>query len=336
MSEDQEKKNLSPTEQTPPRPSPKGPREEKSPGNIRLHERDHPDYEPQIGVDYDTSGFIEAGPERQYDAPEDTTAIEPTQVEKAVKHEEEIQQQKEELYSERTYKDSRCYKQSPELASDIIRNRLFDRKISFLANDTIYQHIEEGELASLQNEVQVKCEELLDLLLIDRERDHNTKDTGKRMAKMFLHEVMKGRYHPPPKVTTFPNTKKLDEIYTLGPIKIRSMCSHHFVPIVGECWIGVIPTDKVMGLSKFNRLIDWAMSRPQIQEEAIIQIADGLEEVIKPMGLAIVMKAEHMCMCWRGVKEDTTMTTSVMRGIFGKNPYAKQEFFALIKGQGYV
>lgn len=328
MSEDNKKKSLRPTEQKPPpRPTPKGPRKEK------------PEEEKVEGVDYQTSGFLETGPEPQYDAPEGYVEEEKATLEevvkKAVKHEEQIAQQNEELHSDKTYKDAVRYKQSPILASDIIRNRLHERKIPFFANDTIHEYINEDELASLQDEVQVKCEELLDVLLINREKDHNTKDTGKRMAKMFLHEVMKGRYHAPPKITTFPNAKKLDEIYTIGPIRVRSMCSHHFVPIIGNCWIGIIPTDKVMGLSKFNRLIDWAMSRPQIQEEAIIQIADGLEKMLNPVGLAIVMKAEHMCMCWRGVKDDTTMTNAVMRGVFGKNPYAKQEFYELIKGQGY-
>ena len=271
-----------------------------------------------IGVDFETSGYMESGPELQYDDP--NTVSEPL----------------EELYSEDTYKDSRNYKKSPVLASDIIRNRLFDRKIPFHANDTIYEHIKEGELERLQEEVEAACVNLLHVLLIDIDRDHNTGETAARMAKMYINEVMKGRYHAPPKTTLFPNAKKLDEIYTVGPITVRSMCSHHFVPIIGSCWVGVIPGKHVVGLSKFNRSIDWIMSRPQIQEEAIIQVADMLEKALEPIGVAVVMKAEHMCMCWRGVKDNTTMTNSVMRGVFGKNPSAKQEFLQLIKGQKYV
>lgn len=267
---------------------------------------------------FETSGYMEVDPEPQYDDP--NAPFEPL----------------EELHSEKTYKDSRTYKQSPVLTSDIIRNRLYERDIPFNANDTIYKHIEEGELERLQEEVEKICAKLLHILLIDVDRDHNTKDSAKRMAKMYINEVMKGRYHAPPKSTVFPNAKKLDEIYTIGPITVRSMCSHHFVPIIGSCWVGVIPGQHVVGLSKFNRSIDWIMSRPQIQEEAVIQIADMLEEALKPIGVAIVLKAKHMCCEWRGVKDNTTMTNSVMRGVFGKNPSAKQEFLELIKGQGYI
>ena len=188
----------------------------------------------------------------------------------------------------------------------------------------------------LQEEVEAACVNLLHVLLIDIDRDHNTGETAARMAKMYINEVMKGRYHAPPKTTLFPNAKKLDEIYTVGPITVRSMCSHHFVPIMGSCWVGVIPGKNVVGLSKFNRSIGWIMSRPQIQEEAVIQVADMLEKALEPIGVAVVMKAEHMCMCWRGVKDNTTMTNSVMRGVFGKNPSAKQEFLQLIQGQGFI
>lgn len=260
-------------------------------------------------------------------------------IDKVIAHENAIAQQreeKEEAYLEKTFKDTKPIVQGATLISDIIRNRLYEAEIPFLANDSIHHAIQEGEVEKLQQEIEKKCEELLHILLIDTENDHNTKETGKRMAKMFLNEVMKGRYHAPPKITTFPNVKRLDEIYTVGPITIRSMCSHHFVPIMGSCWIGVIPGDKVIGLSKFNRSIDWIMSRPQIQEEAVIQVADLLEKALNPIGVAVIMKAEHMCLCWRGVKDGSTMINSVMRGVFGKNPSAKQEFFEIIKGQEYV
>jgi GTP cyclohydrolase I len=139
-----------------------------------------------------------------------------------------------------------------------------------------------------------------------------------------------------PKVTDFPNAKELDEIYTLGPITVRSACSHHFVPIVGQAWIGIVPSDRVIGISKFNRIVDWVMSRPHIQEEAAIMVADTIENLIKPKGLAFVIKAQHMCMTWRGVKEpETKMVNSIVRGSFRSDPSMKKEFFDLIRAHGF-
>lgn len=224
---------------------------------------------------------------------------------------------------------------APPKASDLIRARLKAEKKQFFANDSIHEFLQEGDKEALKKEVQQAVENLLDALVIDRENDHNTKDTARRVAKMYMEEVMMGRYSPPPELTEFPNAKKLDEIYTVGPIKIRSMCSHHFAPIIGQIWVGVIPGKNVIGLSKFNRLAHWVMSRPQIQEEAVIQLADELEAELEPIGLAIVIKADHFCMKWRGVKDDSSMANSVMRGVFKANPSAKQEFFDIIKGQGY-
>jgi GTP cyclohydrolase I len=184
--------------------------------------------------------------------------------------------------------------------------------------------------------VESACQGLLSSLLIDTANDHNSKGTAKRMAKMYLKEVFHGRYSAMPKITAFPNAKALDEIYTVGPISIRSACSHHFAPILGEVWIGIIPGDEVIGLSKFARLTDWIFSRPQIQEEATIQLADILEEKIKPKALAVIVKADHLCMKWRGVKEPcSNMITSVMRGKFRENASAKSEFMSLIEGQGF-
>jgi GTP cyclohydrolase I len=168
--------------------------------------------------------------------------------------------------------------------------------------------------------------------VIDIDNDHNTQETAKRVAKMYIREVFKGRYQPVPSFKTFPNVKALDELYTTGPITIRSACSHHLVPIVGKCWIGVIPKDRLFGLSKFNRVVEWLASRPQIQEELAVQIADFLENELEPVGLAVVIKATHLCMTWRGVREEmaSTMNTSVMRGKMLSVPSARAEFFQLI------
>jgi len=115
---------------------------------------------------------------------------------------------------------------------------------------------------------------------------------------------------------------------------VRSACSHHLVPIIGKLWIGVMPSaeSKLIGLSKYARIADWVMSRPQIQEEAVIQLADLLETRMQPAGLALVLEADHFCMQWRGVKDaEPHMTNSVMRGAFLRNPELRREFLQLIR-----
>ncbi len=213
-----------------------------------------------------------------------------------------------------------------------LTNRIKAAGAPFHANDNISAFIQPGELALLQDEVQRRAEYLLEGLLVDVKNDHNTVGTAKRIAKMYLHEVFKGRYQPAPQVTDFPNAKGLDEMYMTGPITIRSACSHHFVPIVGHCWIGIVPGDRVIGLSKFNRIVEWIAARPQIQEELVTQIADYIGEQIAPKGLAVVVEATHLCMTWRGVKEpmEAKMTTNVMRGSFRDKPEARAEFMALV------
>lgn len=206
----------------------------------------------------------------------------------------------------------------------------------FRANDNIAAAIGDGDLADLEGEVAARVLSLLHALCIDVQGDHNTQGTAHRVARMLVREAMRGRFEPPPRMTDFPNVRELDEVYTVGPITVRSMCSHHLVPIVGRAWVGVVPnpTGKVIGLSKFTRLADWVMARPQIQEEATVQLADHLEKLIKPRGLALVVRAEHMCMTWRGVRDQgTEMVTSVMRGIFREKPEARAEVLALIGGR---
>jgi GTP cyclohydrolase I len=119
----------------------------------------------------------------------------------------------------------------------------------------------------------------------------------------------------------------------IGPLTVRSACSHHLCPIVGKIWIGVLPNEKsnLIGLSKYARITEWIMGRPQIQEEAVIQLADILEDKIKPIGLAVVMDADHLCMQWRGVKDmDSKMLNSVMRGRFLEDTDLRREFLSLL------
>lgn len=220
--------------------------------------------------------------------------------------------------------------------SDTIRNRLKKGSFPFLANDNIAAHLLPGEMDALEIEVKNKVQDLLNTMVIDTENDHNTRDTAERISRMYLHEIFKGRYQPAPKITDFPNAKNFNDIYTVGPITVRSTCSHHLVPITGNCWIGVKPSNRVIGLSKFNRLVDWIMARPQIQEEATVMLADTIENLIKPQGLAVILKAQHNCMSWRGVKDNNTnMITSVMRGAFQHNNESRQELMNILRGQGF-
>ncbi|MBC7995315.1 MAG: GTP cyclohydrolase I, partial [Rhizobacter sp.] len=204
-------------------------------------------------------------------------------------------------------------------ASDRIRYRLIGAERRYHANDNIAAYLREGEIDELRNEVAAKMKEVLKALVIDTDSDHNTHETAQRVAKMFLTEVFRGRYVPMPAVTEFPNVERLNELMIVGPVTVRSACSHHLCPIMGRVWIGILPNEhsNLIGLSKYSRICDWIMSRPQIQEEAVTMLANELQGRVKPDGLAIVMEADHFCMHWRGVKDDESMmTNSVMRGAF--------------------
>ena len=218
-----------------------------------------------------------------------------------------------------------------------IRERLRAARKRFNANDNIADFIQPGELAALLDEVEIKMRGVLESLVIDIKHDHNTGNTARRVAKMYLNEVFQGRYVPPPRLTEFPNAERLNELMIVGPITIRSACSHHFCPIIGKLWIGVMPNENtnVIGLSKYARLAEWVMGRPQIQEEAVVQLADLIQEKTQPDGLALVMEAEHFCLAWRGVKEmNSKMINSVMRGAFLKDASLRREFLSLLPRKG--
>lgn len=208
-----------------------------------------------------------------------------------------------------------------------IRQRLVDAGIRFHANDNISKHIYEYEKEQLEKEVQEAFQEVLNALVIDTENDHNTRNTAKRVAKMYVREIFGGRFNSRPAVTSFPNMG-YKSLYTSGPISIRSTCAHHFQNIVGNAWVGIIPEDEVIGLSKFNRLVHHIAERPQIQEEMTTEIANELSEYAKTKHIAVVVKAEHHCMTQRGVKEhESDMTTAIMLGAFSEDPALKQEFY---------
>ena len=220
--------------------------------------------------------------------------------------------------------------------SQVIRKRIQAKKARFHANDNIAQFIEPGEIDGLIDEVAGKLQGVLESLVIDTQSDHNTRGTAYRVAKMYVNEVFTGRYTPQPNLTKFPNITRLNELMIIGPIAVKSACSHHLCPIMGRVWIGVLPDKQtaLIGLSKYARITEWIMCRPQIQEEAVVELANMLEEKMKPTGLALVMEADHFCMQWRGVKDlNSKMVNSVMRGSFLRDANLRREFLALMDKQ---
>lgn len=215
--------------------------------------------------------------------------------------------------------------------SEEIRTRIKNANASFRANQNISSFLEEGDTNRLIDEVTLKMEDVLKSLVIDTENDWNSHGTARRFAKMLINETYSGRYKPTPPITSFPNASSYDGIYVIGPITIRSCCSHHWQPIVGSAWIGVFPGKEVIGLSKFSRIVDHIASRPQIQEEMTTQIADELVKFTGTEHIAVVIKAEHFCMKMRGVKEACTdTTTAIMRGDFAKKDSLKDEFYKIL------
>lgn len=216
-------------------------------------------------------------------------------------------------------------------------NTFYGKFENVMGKDNISDQLGDCCLEHIQKDVTKDIESLLTHLGIDWKNDPSMKETPARVARMYL-EVLRGRFQPEPKITDFPNTMKLDQMYCVGPVDIRSMCSHHLVPIMGKAWFGIILDQKsnILGLSKFGRIADWIFARPHMQEEATAMLADKLEELCHPRGLALIVRASHGCTTWRGLKaEGSMMVTSEMRGAFRDNPASRAEFLEHIKGLGY-
>ena len=182
--------------------------------------------------------------------------------------------------------------------------------------------------------VEQKFAEIFDVMRIDR-NDPNSTDTPFRLARMWVNELFDGRFSAAPKITVFPNRRQVGEIVISKGIKVMSVCSHHWQPISGTCAIGYIPRDKVIGLSKFTRIVEWFSRRGQIQEELGEQIADFLVEILDPVAVGVVIDSKHYCMIARGVEahDSSSMVTSVMRGELATNPALRTEFLQLIAQQ---
>ena len=212
-----------------------------------------------------------------------------------------------------------------------ILERILKDKGRYFADDNISQYIlQEDELKQLQLEVEEKIEALLNTLIIDTKNDPHTRETSCRMAKMLLFEVMHGRYQPLPRIKSFEVHQPCHELFILGPINIQSMCSHHFVPVIGKLYLGIISDEQLWGISKFTRISQWFMRRPHIQEKSTQDLADLIFKLLKPKGLIIQFTASHLCMSWRGVNEKAfQMTTVAKRGLLNQVQY-EQQFYQLI------
>lgn len=198
------------------------------------------------------------------------------------------------------------------------------------ANEALDHVLSPTEQSAMIGSAAIKLEELFDVLQIDHRNDHNTQDTPRRVAKMFVAEIMKGRYSAPPDITEFENAQAFDQLLVTGPIEVRSTCAHHLMPIYGQAYIGVLPSaeGKIIGLSKYDRIVDYFASRLQIQEELVKQIEHYIVAKTAPRGLAVRISAVHMCKTQRGVRatHQGRMVTTAYFGELKSNPELKQEF----------
>lgn len=221
------------------------------------------------------------------------------------------------------------------MISEVIKKRLKDANARYWAGDNISQFIyDEDEKQDLIDEVTEKFEDVLDSLLIDRQEDPNSKGTGHRLAKMYINEIMSGRYSPRPIATAFPNDS--EERYS-GMLVVRSelksMCSHHHQPVTGIAYIGIIPGNKVIGLSKYTRIAQWCARRGTLQEELCNDIAREIKAATGTADVAVYIQATHGCCENRGISAHSSLTqTTVLNGEF-HNADVKTEFFDNVKLQ---
>ena len=205
-----------------------------------------------------------------------------------------------------------------------------DLKLARLCNEALAEPMAEAERELMIAAAAQKVEELFDVLRIDHRNDHNTRETPQRVAKMFVEEILQGRYTAPPRITEFDNAQAYDQLIVTGPLEIRSMCAHHLMPIYGHAVIGILPAadGKIIGLSKYDRIVEYFASRLQIQEELVKQIGQYIMDATKPRGLAVRVSAVHMCKTQRGVRASrrSRMVNTYYWGEMAKDAALKSEF----------
>lgn len=219
--------------------------------------------------------------------------------------------------------------------SSEIKKRLEDAGVRYWAGDNISQVLREGDKEELIHELTEKFESVLDSLLIDRHNDPNSKGTGKRLAKMYINELMSGRYDPKPPATAFPNdTEDRYGGMLVVRAELKSMCSHHHQPVTGVAYIGIIAAEKLIGLSKYSRIAQWCARRGTLQEELAVNIANEIQKATNSENIGVYIGAEHGCCTNRGIQATSSLTqTTVLRGSFFSDHGTKKEFFDNIKLQ---
>ena len=213
--------------------------------------------------------------------------------------------------------------------SQVIRNRLQADNKRFWAGDNISEYISESEKKDLIVEVAEKFEAVLQSLLIDTENDPNSKGTAKRLAKMYLNEIMSGRYDAPPDCTAFPNNSedRYDGMLVVRS-ELKSMCSHHHQPVTGTAYIGILAAEKLIGLSKYTRIAQWCALRGTLQEELCNDIAKEISNATGSQDVAVYIQATHGCCENRGIMAHSSLTqTTVLKGAFKDDASVKKEFF---------
>jgi GTP cyclohydrolase I len=219
--------------------------------------------------------------------------------------------------------------------SDIILERISNDGTRYWAGDNISKYIKDEERAQLVDELTEKFEGVLDSLLIDRHTDPNSQGTARRLAKMYLYEIMAGRYDPAPDATAFPNdSEDRYEGMLVVRSELRSMCSHHHQPVAGVAYIGIIAAQKLIGLSKYTRIAQWCARRGTLQEELANDIAREIMKATGSENVAVYIQATHGCCENRGIMAHSSLTqTTVLKGAFQHDSGTKKEFFDNIKLQ---
>jgi GTP cyclohydrolase I len=219
--------------------------------------------------------------------------------------------------------------------SEEIRTHLKRNNKRYWAGDNISEYVTDKDKELLVDELTEKFEGVLDSLVIDRENDPNSQGTARRLAKMYIYEIMSGRYEPVPTATAFPNDG--DEAYKgmlVVRSELRSMCSHHHQPVSGVAYIGIIPNGKVIGLSKYTRIAQWCARRGTLQEELCNDIAREIMKATNAKDVAVYIQATHGCCENRGIMAHSSLTqTTVLKGRFIEDQSTKNEFFENVKLQ---
>jgi GTP cyclohydrolase I len=219
--------------------------------------------------------------------------------------------------------------------SKTIKKRIEESKSRFFCNDNISEFIKDGELDLLIEEVTDNFQNVLDSLIIDTDNDPNSYDTPKRLAKMYINELMYGRYYPMPNCTSFPNnTSEKYEGMLVVRSDIKSICSHHHQPVYGVAYIGIIAAERLIGLSKYTRIAQWCARRGTLQEELCNMISDEIIKATGSKNVGIYLKLSHGCCEFRGImSQDSTTQTTVLNGAFKDDSSTKKEFFDNIQIQ---